>query len=125
MPAALRHFRVAILIQIGVERNERVIERIALDPDPHRTRLGCRDSYFIDATGVPFQRQLPGLVGFDPELPVVNGSFRQFGAHGWQEPDGVRMRQADGPFGVDRPIVRMLIVEQFAGAGWRPRSSER
>jgi len=28
----------------------------------------------------------------DPELPVVNGSFRQFGAHGWQEPDGVRMR---------------------------------
>ena len=28
----------------------------------------------------------------DPELPVVNGSLRQFGAHGWQEPDGVRMR---------------------------------
>jgi hypothetical protein len=52
-------------------------------------------------------------------------SIRQFGAHGWQEPDGVRMRQADGPFGVDRPIVRMLTVEQFAGAGWRPRSSER
>ena len=65
MPAALRHFRVAILIQIGVERNERVIERIALDPDPRRTRLGCRDRYFIDATEVPFQRQLPGLAGFD------------------------------------------------------------
>jgi hypothetical protein len=28
----------------------------------------------------------------DPELPVVNGSFKQSGAHGWQEPDGVRMR---------------------------------
>jgi hypothetical protein len=28
----------------------------------------------------------------DPELPVMNGSFRQFGAHGWQAPDGVRMR---------------------------------
>ena len=34
MPAALRHFRVVILTQIGVERNERVIEKIALDPDP-------------------------------------------------------------------------------------------
>jgi len=34
IPAALRHFRVVILIQIGVERNERVIEKIALDPDP-------------------------------------------------------------------------------------------
>ena len=66
MPAALRHFRVVILIQIGVERNERVIEKIALDPDPRRTRLGCRDSYLIDATGVPFQRQLPGLAGFGP-----------------------------------------------------------
>jgi hypothetical protein len=44
MPAALRHFQVGILIQIGGERNERVIERIALDPDPRRTRLGCRDS---------------------------------------------------------------------------------
>ena len=32
------------------------------------------------------------MTEFDPELPVVNGSFRQFGAHGWQEPDGVRMR---------------------------------
>jgi hypothetical protein len=31
IPAALRHFRVDILIQIRVERNERVI---ALDPDP-------------------------------------------------------------------------------------------
>ena len=75
MPAALRHFRVAILIQISVEWNERVIERIALDPDPRRTRLGCRDSYFIDATGVPFQRQLPGLAGFDPLVPVASGSF--------------------------------------------------
>ena len=64
MPAALRQFRIAILIQIGVERNERVIERSALDPDPRRTRLDCRDSYFIDATGVPFQRQLQGLAGF-------------------------------------------------------------
>jgi hypothetical protein len=34
IPAALRQFRVVILIQIGVERNERVIEKIALDPDP-------------------------------------------------------------------------------------------
>jgi len=34
MPAALRHFRFVILIQIGVERNERVIEKFALDPDP-------------------------------------------------------------------------------------------
>jgi hypothetical protein len=73
MPAALRHFRVAILIEIGVERNKRVIERIALDPDPRRTRLGCRDSYFIDATEVPFQRQLPGLAGFDPMAPVRSG----------------------------------------------------
>jgi hypothetical protein len=39
IPAALRHFRVVILIQIGVERNERVIEKIALDPDSRRTRL--------------------------------------------------------------------------------------
>jgi hypothetical protein len=76
MPAALRHFRVAILIQIGVERNERVIERIALDPDPRRTRLGCRDNYFIDATGVPFQRQLPGLAGFDPLRPDATGSYQ-------------------------------------------------
>jgi len=29
MPAALRYFRVVILIQIGVERNERVTEKIA------------------------------------------------------------------------------------------------
>ena len=36
---------------------------------------------------IPLKRSPP-----DPELPVVNGSFRQFGAHGWQEPDGVRMR---------------------------------
>jgi len=75
MPAALRHFQVGILIQIGGERNERVIERIALDPDPRRTRLGCRDSWFIDATEVPFQRQLPGLAGFDPILPVASGGF--------------------------------------------------
>jgi hypothetical protein len=34
MPAALRYFRFVILIQIGVERNERVIEKIALGPDP-------------------------------------------------------------------------------------------
>ncbi len=33
LPATLRYFRVVILIQIGVERNERVIEKIALDPD--------------------------------------------------------------------------------------------
>ena len=65
MPAALRHFRVVILTQIGVERNERVIEKIALDPDPRRTRLGRRDSYLIDATGAPLQRQLPGPAGFD------------------------------------------------------------
>jgi len=76
MPAALRHFRVVILTQIGVERNERVIEKIALDPDPRRTRLGCRDSYLIDATGVPFQRQLPGLAGFDPKLTIANDWYR-------------------------------------------------
>ncbi len=34
MPAAPRYFRINILIQIGVEHNERVIEKIALDPDP-------------------------------------------------------------------------------------------
>jgi hypothetical protein len=34
MPAALRHLRVAILIQIGVEWNERLMEKTALDPDP-------------------------------------------------------------------------------------------
>ena len=28
----------------------------------------------------------------DSELPVVTGSFRQFGAHGWRELDRVRMR---------------------------------
>ena len=44
------------------------------------------------------RRRLP-MSTIDPELPLVNGGFRQFGAHGWQEPDGVRMRQADGPFG--------------------------
>ena len=71
MPAALRQFLVAILIQIGVERNERGIEGIALDPDLRRTRLGYRDSYFIDASGVPFQRQLSGLAGFDPMRPSV------------------------------------------------------
>ena len=75
MPAALRHFRVVILTQIGVERNERVIEKIALDPDPRRSRLGCRDSYLIDATGVPCQRQLLGLAGFDPQQPVRNDRF--------------------------------------------------
>ncbi len=75
MPAALRHFRVVILTQIGVERNERVIEKIALDPDPRRTRLGCRDSYLIDATGVPLQRQLPGPAGFDPEPTLMNGGY--------------------------------------------------
>jgi hypothetical protein len=31
---SLRRFRVVILIQIGVERNKRVIEKIALVPDP-------------------------------------------------------------------------------------------
>ena len=77
IPAALHHFRVVILIQIGVERNERVIEKIALDPDPRRTRLGCRDNYLIDATGVPFQRQLPGLAGFDPKLPLATGWFAE------------------------------------------------
>jgi hypothetical protein len=76
MPAALRQFLVAILIQIRVERNERGIERIALDPDPRRTRLGYRDSYFIDASGVPFQRQLPGLAGFDPMQPLANDRYR-------------------------------------------------
>jgi hypothetical protein len=75
IPAAPRHFRVVILIQIGVERNERVIEKIALDPDSRRTRLGCRGSYLIDATGVPFQRQQPGLAGFDPKATVVNVGF--------------------------------------------------
>jgi hypothetical protein len=30
MPVALRHFRVVILIQIGVERNERVIQESRL-----------------------------------------------------------------------------------------------
>jgi hypothetical protein len=30
MPAVLRHFRVVILM-IGVERNERVVEKFALD----------------------------------------------------------------------------------------------
>jgi hypothetical protein len=30
----VRHFQVRILMQISVERNERVIEKIALDPDP-------------------------------------------------------------------------------------------
>ncbi|HEV7441667.1 MAG TPA: hypothetical protein VGO18_03670, partial [Steroidobacteraceae bacterium] len=34
MPAVPRHFWIAILIQIGVEWNGRVIEKIALDPDP-------------------------------------------------------------------------------------------
>jgi hypothetical protein len=34
MPAVPRHFWVAILIQIGVEWNERLMEKIALDPDP-------------------------------------------------------------------------------------------
>jgi hypothetical protein len=34
IPAALRHFQVDILIQIGVERNERLIEKSALEPDP-------------------------------------------------------------------------------------------
>jgi hypothetical protein len=34
MPAALRLLGVAILIQIGVEWNERLMEKIALDPDP-------------------------------------------------------------------------------------------
>jgi hypothetical protein len=29
----------------------------------------------IDATGVPFQRQLPGLAGFDPLRSDTNGSF--------------------------------------------------
>jgi hypothetical protein len=83
MPAALRHFRVVILIQIGVERNERVIEKIALDPDPRRTRLGCRDSYLIDATGVPFQRQLPGWQGSDPKLPVMTDRFRAMQCRSW------------------------------------------
>jgi len=75
IPAALRYFRVVILIQIGVERNERVIEKI-LTPDPRRTSLGCRDSCLIDATGVPLQRQLPGPAGFDPNLPDANGCCR-------------------------------------------------
>ena len=77
MPAALRQFPVAILTQIGVERNERVIERIALDPDPSRTRLGYRDSYFIEASGVLYQRQLPRLAGFDPQLPSTNDGYRE------------------------------------------------
>jgi hypothetical protein len=27
-----------------------------------------------------------GRAQIEPEAPVVNGSFRKFGAHGWQEP---------------------------------------
>jgi hypothetical protein len=79
MPAALRYFGVVILTQIGIERNERVIEKLTLDPDPRRTRLGCRDSYLIDATGVPSQSQLPGLAGFDPEQPVTYSHKRSMG----------------------------------------------
>jgi hypothetical protein len=76
MPAALRYFGVVILTQIGIERNERVIEKLTLDPDPRRTRLGCRDSYLIDATGVPSQSQLPGLAGFDPVRTAMTVRFR-------------------------------------------------
>jgi hypothetical protein len=79
IPAALRHFRVVILIQIGVERNERVIEKIALDPDPRGVaqRLGCRDGYLIDATRVPFQRQLPGQVLFRGKQACTGGGLRE------------------------------------------------
>jgi hypothetical protein len=68
IPAALRHFRVVILIQIGVERNERVIEKIALDPDSPRTRLGCRDSYLIDAIGTPLFNGYVDSCGPWPQL---------------------------------------------------------
>jgi hypothetical protein len=46
----------------------------------------CVGGFFLNIAGRPV---LPLLT---PELSVVNGSFRQIGAHGWQEPDGVRMR---------------------------------
>jgi hypothetical protein len=51
--AALRHFRVDILIQICVERNERVI---ALDPDPRGVQC----------------RPILAISGLDPLLLVVN-----------------------------------------------------
>jgi hypothetical protein len=56
IPAALRHFRVDILIQIRVERNERVIE---LDPDPR---------------GVPC-RPIPAIPGLDPFAAVANDRY--------------------------------------------------
>jgi hypothetical protein len=46
MSAALRYFRVVIVIQIEVERNEPVIEKIARDPassrHSHTTKAGSR-----------------------------------------------------------------------------------
>jgi hypothetical protein len=52
MPAALLHFGVVILIQIGVERNKRVVEKIALDPDPRRVAqdLVAGNHCLIDAS---------------------------------------------------------------------------
>jgi hypothetical protein len=55
--AALRHFRVDILIQICVKRNERVI---ALDPDPRGVQC----------------RPIPAISGLDPFLPVARVRFR-------------------------------------------------
>jgi hypothetical protein len=60
--------------------------------------------------------QVEGFLWRHDAIPVACGPC---GA-GWS----ASARQADGLFGADRPIVRILTVEQFAGAGWQPRSSE-
>jgi hypothetical protein len=63
---------------------------------PFRYLHSCSGSFRLEQSpGGPCTHwKTPPLHGAHPELPVVNGSFRQFGAHGWQEPDGdgVRMR---------------------------------
>jgi hypothetical protein len=56
MPAALRHFRFVILIQIGVERNERVIQKSRLLPDARRGAQDRLPGQLAEATGVLFQR---------------------------------------------------------------------
>jgi hypothetical protein len=82
----------AIVIEAARKRSLALWNELLVANLPRMTALGktfWRRELLELGRLLPDRPVVPVLT---PELPVVNGSFRQFGAHGWQEPDGVRMR---------------------------------
>jgi hypothetical protein len=63
--------------------------------------IGTRDdTRLLAIPDLGFNEHQLSKTGIDPERPVVNGGFGQFGAHGWQE----RMECECAPGG--RPVRR-------------------